>query len=127
MSYQEFQETLDGCARTKAEYGYNIPRKHDGSVDLDATVKLKFAETQKVQYAYEQYFGSGSGNTRLYSSGHADDGGARPQIVAALSAGAVLAAATVIGGTAMFVRRVVRRKETRLLSPKAAEEEASVE
>merc|ERR1712087_716675 len=74
MSYKDFQETLDSCARTKAELGYNMPRNPDGTVDLDETVKLKFQETQKMGVLYNQFYGGvfGGGDEEGSDEDYAD-------------------------------------------------------
>merc|ERR1712045_871162 len=58
MSYDELNDALENSANHKAKIGYNMPRNSDGSVNVDATVQMKMAQTQSMVDAYNQYMGS---------------------------------------------------------------------
>merc|ERR1712087_7188 len=134
MSYKDFQETLDSCARTKAEYGYNMPRNPDGTVDLDETVRLKFQETQKMGALYNQFYGDvfGDGNEDeganettvrrvidvedKWQMGFADALKDDFQSFASVPAVAGFSAAVIaVGGLIMFARRASRQRSRDLL------------
>merc|ERR1719476_438085 len=57
MSYDELNDALENSANHKAKIGYNMPRNSDGSVNVDATVQMKMAQTQSMVDAYNQYMG----------------------------------------------------------------------
>merc|ERR1712176_1588717 len=57
MSYDELNQALESSADRKAKVGYNMPRNSDGSVNVDATVQMKMAQTQSMVDAYNQYMG----------------------------------------------------------------------
>merc|ERR1711920_683168 len=57
MSYDELNQALEGSAKTKADFGYNMPRNSDGTVNIDKSVQMKLAQTQSMVNAYSQYRG----------------------------------------------------------------------
>merc|ERR1719343_1937670 len=57
MSYDELNQALEDSANHKSKLGYNMPRNSDGSVNVDATVQMKMAQTQSMVDAYNQYMG----------------------------------------------------------------------
>lgn len=59
LTYREFNEALDTSAKKKRELGYRMPRKFDGTVDLDRAVRKKFVETQIIVRSYNAYYGGG--------------------------------------------------------------------
>lgn len=134
MSYEEFQQTLDMSARTKENLGYKLPRHRDGTIDLDATVKQKYEQTQVMMRAYNQYMGydaeeagaadrtpNQSPNTfvrrqQKWEESQASGTFHQPFLAAAACVALSLAMLGVIGGAALCARRMPRRNVS-LLQP----------
>jgi len=114
MEWQELQDTLNDCANKKKEFGYNVPRKSNGRMDLEKTAAMKWEQTQKMQEAYNNYMYPDKGS-RLFEERHVAEGLGWHHVAAGM--GILLSAALVVGGVAMMAQRASRRREALLSKP----------
>lgn len=139
MSYDEFEQTLEASANQKAQFGYNLPRHQDGTIDMDRSVQMKFEQTQTMIRAYNQYMGyetektaadqqkGGRFNVRQQKWEESYVSGAGGQSFAAMAAFGALSLATMgmVGGVVLLARRMPHRRTVALLPSKGVEQPSS--
>lgn len=59
-SAQDLQATIDKSVALKGQLGYQFPKRPDGSMDLEQTLKMKQQQTEAITKAYNDYFGQGA-------------------------------------------------------------------
>merc|ERR1712117_854175 len=113
----------------KAQFGYNLPRHQDGTIDMDRSVQMKFEQTQTMIRAYNQYMGYETEKTatdqQKWEEGHVS--GAGGQSFAAMAAFGALSLATMgmVGGVVLLARRMPHRSTAALLPSKGVEQPSS--